>query len=240
MEDFLLKNYSLITSLVECLAAVTGLILYAKYRHTAVKYFIWFLVYLSICDFFSLYTFCIKNDGIFSFLEGTALVSNYWWTTLYWKIGAILFFGFYYNQVLTNSIFKKIIKSSTYSFLLFSIGYILTHWQAYFKVFFPIISVLGAIVIFMCSIFYFLEILLSDRILTFYRTLDFYISLAIFIWWLIVTPIVFYEIYGSHGDENFRITRKLLYLIANVFMYLTFTFALMWCRPKGDVKPSLS
>ena len=91
MNDFLLKYYNTITFCVEILAAVTGLLLYRKYKLTAAKFFICFLVYLSICDFIGSYVYYIKNNGFLSFLEGTVLVRNFWWTTLYWKIGAIIF-----------------------------------------------------------------------------------------------------------------------------------------------------
>lgn len=234
MNDFLLEYKYLITYSIEILAAVTGLLLYKKYKFTAAKFFIWFLVYLAICDFIGSYVKYVNNDGFFSFLEGTLLKRNFWWTTLYWKIGAILFFSFYYYKILTKKSFKTVVKFCGYSFLLFSVIYILFNWEDYFVRFFPVISIIGAIIIFLCTIFYFIEILLSDKILTFYKSLNFYISAAIFIWWLIITPLVFYDIYNSHYDWNFIFLKWQIYLFANIVMYLTFTFALIWCRPQKN------
>ncbi|GAA4299949.1 hypothetical protein [Aestuariibaculum suncheonense] len=236
MEDFLLKNYFLLTTIVECLAALTGLILYKRYKHTAAKYFIWFLWYLSICDFASNYTRCIKDDGLFSFVEGTVFINNYWFGTLYWKIGAIVFVSFYFRKILIHTVFKKTIKYATYIFVLMSFIWIFTHWEAYFKVSFPIISVNGAFIVFMCIMFYFIEVLLSDKILNFYKLLNFYISFSFFIWWIITTPFVFYGIYFGSGDKVFRNLQNLIYLIANMVMYLTITFALIWCRPEGETE----
>ncbi|WP_240911269.1 hypothetical protein [Yeosuana marina] len=116
--------------------------------------------------------------------------------------------------------------------------YILWHWQEFFVSFFPILSVLGSIVVFLCSVFYFIEVLQSDNILTFYKSLNFYISAAIFIWWLIITPIVFYDNYSAYEvdvyvrDWDYIELRKLIYLSANIFMYSTFTFALIFCKPQ--------
>ena len=75
----------------------------------------------------------------------------------------------------------------------------------------------------------------------------FYISVVIFIWWLIITPLTFYDLfYGSvdlskpfrhpefFGDINYITLRKRIYLFSNIFMYLTFIFALIWCRPEKD------
>ncbi|WP_335975580.1 hypothetical protein [Gaetbulibacter jejuensis] len=42
---------------VEIIAAVTGLILYKRYRHTAAKYFIYFLIYVVAFGVIGRYTF---------------------------------------------------------------------------------------------------------------------------------------------------------------------------------------
>jgi len=214
MDEFRAYKF-LITTGVEVLAAVTGLLFFKKYKPTAAKFFIYFLVYLALCDFVSNYPRYVK-------------------ATLYWKIGAIMFFAFYYCKILKIAIFKKAIKIAAFSFLLFSIGYIAFNWDDYFIMFFPAVDVFGAFIIFLCTVCYFIEVLKSDKILTFYKSLNFYISFAIFIWWLIITPLVFYDVYMSRLDWNFIFLRWQIYLIANITMYLTFTFALIWCKPEND------
>ena len=240
MEEFLLKNYSFITHSVEALAALTGVFFFNKYKNTSAKFFIYFLIYLTVCDTLSWYTRLVFPDKALNFLMGTIIEKNYWWSTFYWKIGAVMFFSFYYSKILKTKAFKDIIKYSSYSFFIFSIIYILFHWEAFFVSFFPIISVLGAIIVFLCTVFYFIEILQNDKILTFYKSLNFYISAAIFIWWLIITPLVFYDNYTAYvigiynGDLNYIKLRRFIYLSANIIMYSTFTFALIWCRPEND------
>ena len=117
---------------------------------------------------------------------------------------------------------------------------ILFNWDAYFYRFFPIISISGAVVIFLCTVFYFIETLNSNRILTFYKTINFYISAAIFIWWLIITPLVFYDVYFTYEignpnrDWSFLFLRWQIYMFANIVMYITFTLALIWCKPQKN------
>lgn len=234
MEDFLLKNYVLLTHLVEVMAALTGVFFYKKYNKTEVKYFVWFLVYLTICEFIGIYKYYVHSEGFLSFLEGTIFKTNHWWSTSFWKVGAILFFAFYYSKILKTKLFKTIIKTSAYAFLIFSVIYIALNWNAFFYQFFPILSVLGAFIIFLCSVFYFIEVLQSDSILVFYKSINFYISFAIFIWWLIITPLVFYDLYHSSGDWNFIFLKWQIYLFANIFMYSTFTFALIYCKPEHN------
>lgn len=240
MEDFLFKNYILITHSVEVISTLTGVFFFKKYKSTTARYFIFFLIYLTFCEFIGSYTTYVHNDGFLSFLIGSKIEKNYWWSTLYWKIGAIMFFAFYYRRILKTKLFIKIIKYISYAFFSFSIIYILLNWEAFFVSFFPIISILGAIVVFLCTVFYFLEILQSDKILSFYKSIHFYISAAIFIWWLIITPIVFFDNYTSYQtgvyerDWDYIRLRRYLYLFSNVIMYSTFTFALIWCRPQKD------
>ena len=232
LEEFLYQHRWIITRAVEIIAALTGIVFFKKYKSTNAKYFIYFLIYLSICDFLNTYTLYTGKGQFFYFLRETVFKYNYWWSTLYWKIGAIMFFVFFYNKILSNKKFKNIIKFSGLFFLLFSIIYILLNFDDYFVRFFPPISILGAFIIFLCTVFYFIEVLLSDKILVFYKSLNFYISFAIFIWWLIITPIVLYDIYMLHKDFNYIKLRFLIYLLANITMYSTFTFALIWCKPE--------
>lgn len=238
VENFLLKNYSLLTHLVELLAALTGVFLFKKYKNSYTKYFIYFLVGVTILEFVGDYTKYVRPDRSLYFLVGTIVEKNHWLFTVFWSIGAIMFFAFYYRKILLTKVFKTVIKYTSYCFLLISIIYILFHFDEFFYEFFPVISVLGAIIIFLCAVFYFLEILRSNKILTFYKSINFYISIAIFIWWLIITPLVFYDIYftyeigSSDRDLEFYYLRNQIFLIANIFMYSTYTFALIYCKPE--------
>ncbi|GGG45088.1 hypothetical protein [Bizionia arctica] len=234
MEEFLRENYFFILHLIETFAAVTGLYFYKKYRATSAKYFIWFLVYIAICEFLARYTMFCHEDSFLYFLEGTLLERNFWWSTLFWKIGAILFFTFYYYKILETDIFKKIIKGVGYSFFSFSSIFIILNWKDLFIRFFPILSVLGALVVFICVTIYLIEALKSDKLIFIYKSLSFYITLAIFIWWLIITPLVFYDIYSSTADWNFVFLKWQIYLIANIFMYGTFTIGLIVSSPENE------
>ena len=231
MVEFLKGNYKILTLSIEFLAVVSGLFFYKKYKNTTAKFFIYFILYLFICDFFSLnyHTFI---DRYFSSLKGTILERNKWWSTLYWKIGAIVFFSLFYYRILKTSIFKRILTALTFCFLIVSLFTIFTNWDDFFIQSFPIISIIGAIVILSCTIFYFIEVLRSDKILAFYKSINFYISLAIFIWWLIITPLVFYEIYNSKADWDFVILKWQIYLFANIFMYTTFIIGLIVSKPE--------
>ena len=222
---------------MEGTAALTGLICYRKYRNTYQKYFIWFLVYVILLDFVGSYTVYVdKYEFLYSVkqaLKGTLLERNYWVFTFFWSIGSALFFGFYYLKIIRNKYYRQIITFITSTFFLCSIVYILLNINAFFKSAIPFIKVFGALVIFTCVVFYFIELLKSDKVLSFYKSLNFYISSTILIWWLVTTPTVFFEIYFSSADWSYVILRGEIFLSMNIFMYLTFSFALLWCKPQN-------
>ena len=234
MKNFLLQNYLILTCGVELLAALTGVIFYRKYKYSNAKYFIYFLVFIALAELASSYTNFIENDGVFSFLKGTVFQKNYWFGALYWTLGGILFYSYYFLKLIKTKSFVLVIKISRYFFLVFFIIYVLFNWNDYFIKPFPVIDILGAIIIFLSVIFYFIEILKSDVVLTFYKSLNFYIAATIFIWWIIITPIVFFNVYFRHVDWNFIFLKWQIYLVANIFMYLTFTISLIWCKPESD------
>lgn len=240
MIEFLLSHYSLFTHILEFLAAFSGLIFYKKYKNTPVKYFIRFLLIIAICDLLATYAYYVRPESALSFLIGSKIQKNFWWSTLYWSIGAILFYSFYFYKILKTRIFKKTIKILAISFFVFSIFYIGFHWNLFFNQFFKLIKLFGAIIIFICTVLYFIEILTGDKVLVFYKSINFYIAATIFIWWLVITPLTFYDSYYFYEvgkapyDQNFAMIRKQIYLFANIFMYLTFTIAFIWCKPEND------
>ncbi|WP_418513728.1 hypothetical protein [Corallibacter sp.] len=234
MEEFIKNNYINLTHLVEAIAAVTAIFCYKKYKNTAAKFFVFFLVYVFIIDFIGSYTSYI-HGGVFEFLEGSLIEKNYWWFTICWRILGVLFLAFYYRKLLSNKFQKKVLKLVSIAFLFASVIYYIFNYEALFyeesKLF---IVITGTLIILICFVFYFVEILQSERILNFYKSINFYISAVFFIWWLLTTPLIFYDVYYTTADWNFIILKWQIFLTANIFMYLMFTFALLWCNPEND------
>ncbi|GAA4237750.1 hypothetical protein GCM10022291_25570 [Postechiella marina] len=245
MKNFLIEHYILLTKSFEILAAITGIVVYKNYKHSPAKYFIFFLIYVALLELVGGYVRQVRPDKSLHFLMGTLFEKNYWLYNLGWHLGAILFFVFYYYKVLKTKSFKTLLKNIGYFYLCFSIVYIFSNGIDFFYKSFIILKVTGAIIIFTCCALYFIELLQSQKILLFFKSLSFYITVVILIWWLIITPLSFYDVYYSSvdlskpfrhpdffGDLNYATLKKRIYLFSNTFMYLTYTFALIWCRPQ--------
>ncbi|WP_223034222.1 hypothetical protein [Hanstruepera marina] len=234
MIEFLNKHSSTLFFILEFIAAFTGVILYKKYRFTKAKYFIYFLIYVVAFVFVGKYSHYVRNNGFLSFLEGTFIEKNYWWFTIFWDIGGTIFFGWYYHNILEERRSKLILKISVYVFVIISLLEIVFTFPKFFLTSMPIITLTSAIIILQCVFLYFLEILQSERILYFYKSLGFYISCAILILWLIQTPLVFFEHYFNLEDADYVNLRNRINLTAITFMYITYTVGLIVSNPDYD------
>ncbi|EGV45025.1 hypothetical protein BZARG_336 [Bizionia argentinensis JUB59] len=234
MKEFLSQNYFLITHTVEFLAAVTGLFFYKKYKSTAVIYFIWFLVYSSLSDLTSRYPRFFHYLEIFDSIENTIFEKNYWYATIFWFIGSTIFYVFYFQKIIHKILLKNFLNFIKWLFIILSILFLIIYFENLYLGTIPIIHIMSTIVVVIATSLYLYEILNSDTILNFYKSINFYISVTVLIWWLITTPLVFYEIYFSTADWNFVFLKYQIFLFANVFMYLSFTLALIFCQPKYD------
>ena len=152
MDEFLGNNYYLITHSVEIIAAITGLFCLRKYKGTAAIYFIYFLVFIALADLFGEYSHFVYEGGLFDFLKGTTIEENNWWYTLFWDIGSILFFTFYFQKILFKENYILTVKIARNIFLYFSLIYIIFNWEVFFYRSFPILYIAGAIIIFLCII----------------------------------------------------------------------------------------
>ena len=230
MEEFFKDNYSFLTHSVEILAAVIGLFCLKKYKGTAARFFIYFLVYVVFVEQAGTYTKIIKDSSNPDLLKGSLIERNFWWYTLMWSLGSSIFFLYFYKKILKNSLYKKILSYMLWGFIAVFVIKYTTDYKALFENRSFLIVCLNLISVLICVLFYFMEILRSDKILEFHKSVYFYISAAILFWFLVSTPLSFFNKYFNTSDWNFIILKWQIMLFTNVIMYLTFSFALLWCK----------
>ncbi|WP_452219792.1 hypothetical protein [Lacinutrix salivirga] len=238
MESFIQNNFTNITKSIEIIAAVTGIFLFKKYKFTAAVFFVYFLVYAVIIENIGNYTKLIKNEDslnyIYEVLKGTIFEKNYWWYQIFWIMGSPLFFSFYYYKVSKNSQIKKSIRIIAFSFILICLYSLIISWDSLYNGYIKIIDIFSLLVILFLVFSYYFELLKSDKVLEFYKSLTFYISAGILVFWLIITPMTFYEVYFSEADWSFIILKWQIFLFAIVFMYTTFTIGLIVSKPEKE------
>lgn len=238
MQDFLLNNFSLILHFVEVLAAIVGLLCLKKYKGTIVKYFIYFLVYVALMELIGAYPIHLKNyeslSSIRDALEGTLIEKNHWWYLIFWTIGSTIFYSLYFRQLLDSQILKKTIKYLLLLFMVFNLLYFTINCEAIFKPIPIVVRIINVVIVLLSVIFYLTELLQSDKLLKFYKSVNFYIASTLFIWLLVFTPLLFFDDYFSTKDMAYVKLKATVILCCNIFMYLTFSFALIWCKPQNN------
>ncbi|MGB1308986.1 MAG: hypothetical protein ACPG6B_08760 [Oceanihabitans sp.] len=231
MKEFFLENYNTIIYCIEAFAVCVGLFCLKKFSNTNAVFFIKILVYLFVIELLGSYTYLY---GTFEFLEpirNSVFKTNRWWFTITFDIVVVILFSILYQKILKNKKHKFILKVGTILFTITAVFLILIDIDTLFAGSYDSIGIIGTLLILTCCVFFFIEILQSSNILEFSRSLYFYVSVAIFIWWLIVTPLVFYDIYFRNIDWNFIFLKWQIYLFANIFMYATFAIGLLVSRP---------
>ncbi|WP_228851917.1 hypothetical protein [Aegicerativicinus sediminis] len=238
MKDLLLNNATWIFNSISFLAALTGVITYKSYKHTNVRYFIFFLVYaylvsvsLSYTQFLQKYEFL---SSIKEALKGTFFELNYWMSTIFWRIGATIFIVLFYYKTLKNNILKRILVFFGGLFFLISIFVIVRNLETLPIGYYSFHQTGSIVVIFTCVTLYFIELMLTNEILDIQRSATFYISWTLLIFYNVVCILIIYKRYYHGGDMIYVNLQRLIYIFANIFMYSMFIFALLWCRPQKD------
>ncbi|MCF1192781.1 hypothetical protein LRR18_14395 [Mangrovimonas sp. AS39] len=239
MEEFFKENYAFLTRSVEIIAALIAIFNFKKFKDSDVKYFIYFLIAVAALELIGSYPSYVVKYAFLSQvrekLHGTLIETNYWLFNIFWKLGSALFYSFYFRKILKTERFKRIIWSLTLILVAFFLIYYVFNIKYLFTrpLYTPMV-LLASFIIILCAIMYFVEMLKSESILYFHKSINFYISTVVLIWWLIISPLNFYNAYFTTADWNFIILKWQIYLAANFFMYSTFGFALIYCKPNKD------
>jgi hypothetical protein len=227
MIEFLKENYSTINQLVILIAILCGVYSYKNFKHTPVKYFIIFLVFVLSIEVISNYPTYLISLNLESLIKDTLIEQNYWWYTLTWTIGTALFFPIYYKSVMSNKILRRIMDVLIGMMILTVLYVVVFDFRSFFSSFPAVIEVVSFLVVVGSVSCYFIEILFSEKILSFYKSTNFYIASAVLFWWLVSTPLMFYEVYFSASDWDYVILKWQIRLLTNTITYLTFSYALL-------------
>lgn len=239
MKDFILKNYITLVYFFEALVIVIGLINFKKFKGTiAAKYFIYFTIYAFTIDVLGSYTKWIEQNEalcwIYYLLEGTIFRRNYWFFQFFWLIVSPLFYSFYYFKVAKSALLKRCIKYVALSFAVVSITLLFINYKVFYTSNYTPISLLGLLVILFLVFTYFIELIQSDSILVFNKSLSFYISIGILVFWLLIIPLEFYQKYFNIYDYGYIYFKIKVFLFSILFMSLSFVVGLIVSNTKNE------
>ena len=233
MIEFLAQNFNFITYGLEFLAALTGLIYFKKYKSSTTKFFIYFLSYIFFVEIIGALLVFTPTFFPIYFIRSIGVRVNNWYN-VFWFFGSILFLVYYFHSIIKLKQNKFIIKIVGILFLVIMLGHFVLYFDIFMKSHPMLYQLLGLITTFICIAIYFIEFLQSDSILNVFKTFGFYGSIGLFIWWLIITPVIFFDYYNTVSDWDFVNLKRLIFLFANLFMYSCFTVGLIISKPIND------
>ena len=226
-----MEYHALITYIVEIIAAFSGFYFYKKNRGSKIRYFFYFLVFTLCVESIATYTSLYDKLDFLRPLQQTKFQHNFWLYNSF-VIVSMFFYLFFYEKVLRTNFNKKIIRVLSvisifvvlYNLYKFSGDYFTTNLKYNF--------LWVTVCVFVCVALYFHELLMSDKILSFYRSTLFYISIGLLVWWLVFPPVALYLPYYKTAYPNMIYLRGFMLIVANVFLYGCYTIGFLWGKDK--------
>lgn len=207
----------------ELLSAIIGTIYFYKYKQTSLKYFLYLLWYITLTEFTANYA---SKHNILLFFHENGRHSNTWFYNLLRFITFSTLFYIYFNYLSTKK-YKEWIKIFAFTYILVSI----INWL--FIQNFPLENseiprIIGSLFLISTIIFYFIELLKSEKILAFHRLLLFWISVGLLLFYTGTIPFVL-KYNGYILIPGIHKLFLIIYVLA-IIMYSIFTFGFIWSK----------
>jgi len=197
----------------ELIAAVLGTIYFKKYFSSTEKYFFYYLWL----------TFFIDALGAFF---GTFLKMKISWIYILFVFFSFLFYFYWYYTILKKKLFKKIVIFFSIVFTIYAvINFLTLSWTDLYH---RQTIIFGSFIIIVVSLFYFSELLNSDKVLNIKNELRFWITTGLLLFYVGVFPLmVFYEQF----EKNY-ITAHILFIVMNAILYMCYSLGFIWNKKK--------
>ena len=229
MTEFLLDYRAVITNSFELIAALSGSYYYKKVNDNRLRIFVHYLWLTAIVEILGSYSYLMQNNYDYEWfiaLKNSVFCSNTWLYNIYAYL-AIGFISIFYYNFMTTLKTRTIILLTFIGYSVLSILYY-TFTDAFFNTTIPYHFTLGAIIICMYVLLYFLELIKRDKILDYYKLPSFYISIALLLWYLCVIPLFIFNDYFRATNVDFIKFRTLLLLFINICTYTIFAFGFLY------------
>lgn len=219
-----------IINLVELFAVISGTIYISKYRvDKATRYFVrflWFTIFIELV--FGWLPTLIKELESLSFFRETFLRKNYWIYNIYFIISFYVYVN-YFKQNIKSKKSRRVLNISVICYVVTACMN-LTFSDFYFKTFSSYTFIMGSILFLISIAIFYFEMLKSDNVLLFYKSIPFYVSVGSLVFHLTVTPLFIYSKYFHMSiSPEFVHIYGVIFTSANIFLYTCYTIGFIVC-----------
>lgn len=207
--------------LLELGAAVSGSYYLSKTPQVATEikiivYYLWLVVVVEFLGLYSVFEY-FSNYSYLPFIKDTPWIRNIWLYNCYHVIKFGVFFFFFVKQLHSYKVQKAAYLVGSV-FILSLILYLIFSGEFFYQ-FSSLEAVGGTFLILLIILIYYYDLLSSNRILEFYKSFPFYISVGILAWHFAVTPFFIYNQYFNISSPEFIKLHGIFIVLANVFLY---------------------
>lgn len=205
------------------IAAIIGTISFYKYKHTPLKYFLYLLWFTAFTEFIGPYA--IEKEFLI-FLDEKGIKYNLWMYNLLEIITFMTFFYMYFKSI-KNSNYRLWVKIFIISYIVISVF----NWvfiQKFALEWSELPYIVGSLFLIITILFYFIELLKSEKVLLFHRILLFWISVGLLLFYTGTIPFTI-EMNGYALIPGIHKLFLIMYILA-IVMYLIFTFGFIWSK----------
>jgi hypothetical protein len=213
----------------ELAAALAGSYYWLKTKDERIRPFIWYLWLTISVETIALYPMIMQYNfdlPWFIWLKNSPICRNTWLYNIYGFVGLILLGWFYRNHV-NNRLSKKVIVFTVVLCSVFALLYYAISGR-FFEMYLPYEDAFRTFAILIFVLLYFRELLNSEKFLEFYKSHMFYISIALMLWNICVTPLFIFDGYYKAINKEFVEFRRLFLAIANVLLYTCYVFSFLF------------
>lgn len=228
--EYFIENFLLIY-LLEIGAAVAGTIYLVKKksRPPYIKLFVgylWLVVLVETIGFYPSYNYFTKFS-LMPFVEGTVFERNSWLYNSYNIIKFAIFFIFFIGQLYSKR--KILFFKWLLVFFVLSAVLNLLLTDVFFNRGSAYTYITGSAILMALIFVYYFELLKSDKILVFYKSLVFYISVGLLLWHVAITPLYIYNKYFTSASPEFVRLHSTILDASNIFLYSVYIAAFIFC-----------
>ncbi|SDR67889.1 hypothetical protein [Gramella sp. MAR_2010_147] len=227
--------------ILELLAALAGFWYLKKTINPSfeLKLLVGFLFFNFAVEILASYTLIAyyTEYEYFGFIKETSFRRNYWLYNIRNVLEYLVFILFFFSQLKTTK-FKKVLQITGFLFIPAMILNLMIS-EVYFEAYSQFTSLVSTFMYVILIFRYFYEMLQSEEILNFYKSMPFYFSVAVVLWYLAITPFLIYSKFYEAPNMEFVKMQRLILLIMNIFMYSCFIFGFVYCSGKNNSRISL-
>ncbi|BAO77638.1 hypothetical protein WPG_3408 [Winogradskyella sp. PG-2] len=223
-----MTNFDFLFHLLELVAALTSSLYWLKTKDDTIRPFVWYLWFIVFVETLAMYPYLydITDNSFIASVKNSKFYRNSWLYNLYNPVTIFLIGKFMIKN--TNTAFShKIIKYLVFCYTLFCVGFFLVG-DNFFKMGLPYDSVIYTFIIFTMVMLYLRELMQSNDILNFYKSPVFYVSIALLLWYICLTPLFIFNAFYLKVNKEFIFFRSLFLDISNIILYSWYTFAFLY------------